>query len=260
MKYARISSSGWNRLISCPWIIKNKDEAPLAIWGRMNDRVELDEIHKKPRCTGDNVSHLYALQIDMDSTLTIEQFVKDFQRYSFQLYTSYSYGFKQGDRFRVIFPLKEPLYVNWLVKPVKEILCNLFCEVDESCFDRAHWQIFPCVRSNDAPYRYIQHQGELHSFASENFAKIASEYREDAHWKREIAEADKDPNAKHDGALKYVQQIFDETYEGARNRTVYAKLMWLRDTVGATYNEVLTLRAPMGFDDEYIKMVERLYV
>ena len=260
MRYCSVTTDQWNRLIANPMVLSSKDEAPLAIWGKMSDRVSIDPESMKPRCTNENVSCIFALQVDIDSGQTIEQFVKDYSRYSFQLYTSYSYGFKPGDRFRVILPLSEPLYTVHLVPPVKSILHDLFDQCDVTCFDKAHWQILPCVRSDDAPYRYLQHQGELLSFARENFAKIAEEYQESAHWKREIAEADKDPNAKHDGALKYVQKIFDSTQEGARNRTVYAKLRWLHDTVGATYNEVITLKAPAGFDDEYIKMVERLYV
>lgn len=260
MHYGNISSEQWNRLISMPRVERNKDDAPLAIWGRMRSKVEFDLDSHMPRCTGDNIENMYALQIDVDNGCTIESFVKDYHRYSFQLYTSYSYGFKEGDRFRAIFPLRESIRTEWLVPPVKTVLREMFDMSDPTCFDRGHWQILPCVRAKDAPYRYIQHHGELLSFASDNFAKVASEYRDDAHWKREIAEADKDPNAKHDGALKYVQKIFDSTQEGARNRTVYAKLRWLHDTVGATYNEVITLKAPAGFDDEMSKMIERLYV
>lgn len=259
MKYAKVSATGWQRLISSPAVIPNKDEAPLAIWGRMTETVEIDLESAMPRCTASNVSHIYALQIDVDNGCTIDNFVSDYHRYSYQLYTSYSYGYKEGDRFRVIFPLAEPLYTSWLVPPVKKVLTDMFDMVDTTCFDQAHWQILPCIRSAEAPYRYIQHDGETLSFSRDNFAEVSKEYRESAHWKREIAEADKDPRSNHEGALKWAQKVFDETQEGSRNRTVFSKLMWLRDTVGATYGEVITLRAPVGFDDEMYRMIERIY-
>lgn len=259
MIQSSITTERWNRLISNPLIVDDKMKAPLVIWGKPTDMVQLDT-EGYMRCIADNLLYISALQVDIDNGCRIEEFVHDYHRYSYQLYTSYSYGYKEGDRFRAIFPLKEYMYMKHICPPTKQILMDMFPMVDVTCFDKCHWQIVPCIRSRQSPYRYMQHDGEKLSFALENFAKIASEYNEDRHWKKEIAEADKDPNAKHDGALKYVQKIFDATTEGSRNRTVYAKLMWLRDTVGVTYSEVLTLKPPMGFDSEYSKMVERLYV
>lgn len=261
MQYCNISTEQWNRMISKPPVIRDKADAPLAIWGKLCKKVEYDLDSHMPRCTGDNIEEIYALPVDVDNGTTMESFERDFHRYSYQLYTTYSWcNGKPGDRFRVFFPLREPLKIKWLEGPVKSYLLSLFDMADPTCFDKGHWQVLPCVAGRDKPYRYVQHQGELLSFAAQQFEKQWKEYHEDVHWKREIAEADRDPNAKHDGALAYVQKIFDSTQEGARNRTVYAKLRWLHDTVGATYNEVITLRPPMGFDDEYTKMVERLYV
>ena len=259
MAVRTITAKQWSNLIEHPLIMANKDEAPLAIWGSLTEYVTIDPAYKLPRCTAENLLSIWALQIDVDNGCTIQEFERDYHRYSYQLYTSYSYGFKEGHRFRVIFPLKEKLYTEHLVKPVKDILKDMFPIVDDSCFDRCHWQILPCIRANDAPYEYRRHDGEILSFARDNFAKVANEYKEASHWKREIAEADKDPRSNHEGALKFVQKIFDATAEGARNRTVYAKLMWLKETVGATYNEVLSLHAPVGFTEEMYKMIERIY-
>lgn len=259
MAVRTITAKQWSNLIEHPLIMANKDEAPLAIWGSLTEYVTIDPAYKLPRCTAENLLSIWALQIDVDNGCTIQEFERDYHRYSYQLYTSYSYGFKEGHRFRVIFPLKEKLYTEHLVRPVKQILTDMFDMVDSSCFDRCHWQILPCVRSNDAPYEYRRHDGELLSFARENFGKIASEYMEDFHWKRAIAEADRDPNANHTGALNYVQKIFDATPIGKRDPTVYSKVKWLKDTVGCTYNEVIALRAPVDFDEEYIKKVNHIY-
>lgn len=259
MRYCTVTTDKWNRLIASPMVRENKDEAPLSIWGAMTGKVMLDPETMYPRCIAENLLCMYALQIDVDAGQTIDEFVRDYHRYSFQLYTSYSHGFKPNDRFRAIFPLAEPLYVEWLVRPVKDILLSMFDQIDETCCDRCHWQILPCIRAKDAPYRYLQHDGERLSFARDDFAKIAREYKEDSHWKREIAEADRDPRDNHDGAIRWVQNVLNETQEGSRNRTSYSKLMWLKQTVGATYGEVLALRAPAGFEDEFAKMIERIY-
>ncbi len=259
MRYAAITTDGWNRLISNPPVIPNKDEAPLLIWGKMQPMVEIDPVSQKPRCIADNVGIMYCIQADIDNGCKIEEFVRDFHRYSFQLYTTTGYGIKEGDRFRVIFPLAEPIMCEWLVKPVKDRLKWFFSMCDSSCFDQAHWQIIPCILSKNAPYRFMQHEGERLSFKSDNFAQMAQDYKDSAHWKREIAEADRDPSSNHQGALNYVQKIFDETMEGSRDRTVYSHIMWLKETVGCDYGEVVSLRAPIGFDREYIKKVDRLY-
>lgn len=255
----RVTASWWNTLIANPMVIRDKSEAPLVIWGIPTRRPELTD-EGAMRCTGANVEEIYALPIDVDNGTTMEAFEKDFHRYAYQLYTTHSWhNGKPGDRFRVFFPLKEPIKVRWLVPPVKEILRGMFDMADSCCFDMGHWQKLPCIGARDADYRYVQHDGERLSFARDNFGDIAREYRESAHWKREIAEADRDPRDNHDGAIRWVQKVLDETQEGARNRTSFSKLMWLKDTVGATYGEVLALRAPAGFEDEFAKMIERIY-
>lgn len=258
MKRMEVTTESWNRLIANPMIRSDKSSAPLVIWGNMVARPELDE-YGLPRCTGDNVERMFALQVDVDNGCTIDSFVRDYHRYSFQLYTSYSYGFKEGDRFRVIFPLKEALYTRWLVPPVKQTLISLFDMCDVTCFDKGHWQILPCVSSAEAPYRYIQHDGERLSFASDNFAKVAAEYSEEYHWRREIAEADRDPNANHSGALRYAQTKLDSASVGERNRTMFSVLGWLKNKVNATYSEVIALKPPMGMEVEFNSMVSRLF-
>lgn len=258
MMRSSIDAASWNRLIANPIIKADKTYAPLVIWGDMVRNPELDA-DGCARCTGDNVSRIRCLQVDYDSSISIDTFKRDYSRYSYQLYTSYSHGFKPGHRFRVIFPLAEPIMVSWLVPPVKEKMNEVFPEVDITCFDRAHWQILPCKRSEDAPYVYEQHQGERLSFARERFADIASEYKDGAHWRREIAEADRDPNANHSGALRKAQELLSNAIEGERNRTMYSVLCWLKSKVGADYGEAVSLVPPIGMEDEFRSMVTRIF-
>lgn len=260
MKPISVSRDQWNRLIANPMVLPDKKMAPLMIFGDMAPYVELDDRSGLPRCTGANVDNLYALQVDVDNGCTMESFERDFSRYSYQLYTTYSWrNGKEGDRFRVVFPLKEPLKVKWFEGPVKEYLLSLFDMADPTCFDKGHWQVLPCIEAEDKPYRYVQHQGELLSFAAQNFGQMWSEYHEDFHWKREIAKADQDPRQNFAGALHHVQKIFDETQEGSRDRTVYNKVIWLHE-MGVPYDDVISLRPPVGFDEEYVRKVNRIYL
>jgi len=258
MSYFRMDASMWNNLIANPIVKKDKDMAPLFIFGHMKDVVHRDPKNGLILNDGGNIGFLYALQVDVDNGCTIEEFVNDYRRYSFQLYTTTGYGFKQGDRFRAVFPLKEPIYTDWLVPPVKETLRRMFDMCDTTCFDKGHWQIVPCILAAGNPYRYMQHQGERLSFASENFEQVSKEYYEDFHWKKAIAEADRDPSANHQGMLNHVQKVFDSTTEGSRDKTVYKEVMWLIDK-GCDYNEVISLRPPVGFEQDYIRKVDRLF-
>jgi hypothetical protein len=258
MRYTDISREAWDKLIAHPLVRDEKKSAPLLIWGHMADILEIDPTSNLPRCTGDNVGPLFALQVDIDNGCRIDEFVRCYHRYSFQLYTSYSFGFKEGDRFRAIFGLKEPLQTKWLVPPVKAVLNDLFPMCDESCWDRAHWQIVPCIRANDAPYKFLQHDGKRLSFVGEDLEKMATEYQDDAHWRKEVRKADYSTRP-HEAALKKAQQILDEAVEGTRNRTMYSVLRWLHDKVQAEENEVYELNPPTDMDDEFNNMIVRIW-
>lgn len=259
MQPIRVTRDQWNRLIANPMVLNDKKKAPLMIFGSMAEYVELDNESGKPRCTGANIDELYALQVDVDNGTTMEAFERDFHRYSYQLWTTYSWhNGKEGDRYRAVFPLKEPIKVRWLVKPVKDILINLFDMADQSCFDRGHWQCLPCVGGRDKPYRYVQHQGEYLSFSHENFGKMAEEYENDMKAYLQKLHDDRDPGEDKSWMLRHTQNVFDKTVEGERDKTVYSKLSWLRDE-GFSYNDVMSLRPPYGFEMDYVKKVNYVF-
>lgn len=158
-----IDSGDWLRMLENPPVFTDKDKAPLAIYGTMVTDPELDTDSRRPRCTGANVASIYALQLDYDSGVTIQQFFERYGQYRFTLYTSYSYGYKPNDRFRVILPLGSPMPCHLLQnRRVKENLLWHFPNVDKCCMDRGHWQILPCIRSKGAPYLYYQNkEGKL---------------------------------------------------------------------------------------------------
>lgn len=253
-----VDASWWSQLIANPLVKNSKDDAPLAIFGKPTDTVELNK-EGYMRCIGDNVEEIYALPVDVDNGTTMADFEKDFHRYAYQLYTTYSWhNGKPGDRFRVFFPLKAPIKVKWLVKPVKDKLMELFSMADKSCFDKGHWQCLPCISRKDAPYRYVQHVGEMLSFEYDGFDKIAEEYENDMKAYLKKLEEERNPDEDKTWMLRHTQKVFDETLEGERDKTVYNKLMWLRDN-GFTYGDVMALRPPMGFEREYRLKVNRLF-
>lgn len=251
-----MDASEWNNLISHPYVQDKKDEAPLAIWGKLVANPELDIETKMPRCTGDNVEEIYALPVDVDNGTTMAEFEADFHRYSYQLYTTYSWhNGKPGDRFRVFFPLKEPIKVRWLVKPVKDKLIELFSMADSSCFDKGHFQVLPCIGGDDKDYRYVQHGGEKLSFRYDNFEKIANEYNNDMMAK---FKSNEDSTDNHEWVLRTVQKIFDNTFEGERDKTVFKEVNYMIRK-GCSYSEILSLRPPIGFEAEYIKKVNYIF-
>lgn len=152
----------WTNLFEHPTITKDKDSMPLAIFGTLVSEPEIDPKTGHPRCIGANVESLYALQLDYDSGTTMEEFKRMFAKYRWSLYTSYGYGYKPGDRFRVVMPLASPLPCYLLENArVKKNLVWHFGDIDVCCFDRGHFQCTPCVRSEESPYVIDRNDGEL---------------------------------------------------------------------------------------------------
>ena len=150
----------WDELIANPPVMPDKSGAPLAIYGRCVADPDIDPGSGYPRCTGSNVDSIFALQLDFDSGMTIDSFMEANRALRYSLYTSYSYGVKEGDRFRVVVPLSRSMPCELLQNGrVRKNLLFHFRGVDQCCFDRGHWQILP-VRNPAGKYEYIKHLGE----------------------------------------------------------------------------------------------------
>ena len=160
MQYLEAPAGWWDETLANPPVIAQKDRCPLAIFGTPVAGAELDLETGHMRCIGANVQSLQALALDYDSGITIEQFKDEYADRQYSLYTSYSYGVKPGDRFRVIVPLATPLPCELLTyKRVRQNLLFNWHGVDECCFDRGHWQILP-ARNPDGKYMYYKNKGE----------------------------------------------------------------------------------------------------
>lgn len=265
MRPTFVSSEQWSHLIKHPLICADKADAPLVIWGRMEDNVEMS-YSGLPRCIWQNLKYITALQIDVDNGCTIEEFMSEYSYYSYQLYTSYSFGFKEGHRFRVVFPLIEPIYTKHICPSTRELLEGFFPMVDTTCFDRCHWQVLPAIRSEDAPYKYVQHSGELlDAFPVQKFASLADDYETYRALNQQIRELDKigkrppkerNPHAK---ALAWAQQQINEIPEGSRNSEYFRLLMWLKTKVECELDDVLELEVPCDMQDEFTEMASRIF-
>lgn len=207
-----ITSEDWIRMLKQPPVFADKTRAPLAIYGTMASDPEPVEVHgmNRPRCTGENVDTIYAMQLDFDSGFSIRQFCENYSKYRFTLYTSYSYGFKEGDRFRVIMPLATPMPCYLLNnKRVRNNLLWHFPHVDESCTVRGHWQILPCVRSKGAPYLFTQNKVDQLWGGDDFWAEYARWVKEDeAEFARRREEAKANP--KEVNIEELTQKMLDE--------------------------------------------------
>lgn len=186
----RVTLDEWRGLLEHPLVVPEKARAPLAIYGTMMEKFEFDDATGQARCIGANVKDLFALALDFDSGVTIDEFAERYAKFRWTLYTSYSYGFKEGDRFRVILPLDTLLPCELLQnRRVKANLAWHFQGVDQCCFDRGHWQILPAIRADGAPYRYMKNDGKLfmdHAVVEE-YARWKAE--DDAEFERRKLEA-----------------------------------------------------------------------
>lgn len=260
-----VSADAWTKVLTHPRILPDKKTAPLIIWGRMTPEVELS-YSGMPRCTASNLDYITVLQVDYDDGMTIDEFVQKYKDYRFDLYTSYNHGFKPNDRYRIMFPLAERIYMRHICPPTKQLLVDFFPGVDTSCFDRGHWQVLPAVRSNDAPYRYVRNQGKpLDLFPVKKFAEMSDDYDTYRKLNQQIQELDKIGKQKpkehnpHAKALEWAQNQIDNTPEGQRNSEYFRILNWLHSKVECDMYDVLDLNVPADMQDEFTEMVTRIF-
>lgn len=279
MMPAHLNRTQFIQLLQHPTVITDKASAPLAIWGIMTENVQLDEASGMPRNIGNNIDRIYALQLDYDDGTTIGQFIETYSEWEFYLYTSYSYGFKQGDRFRVIMPLAEPIMKDLYNPLTKQHLCQHFRGADETFKDWGHWQILPCVRSSTAPYRFhINHGTETEKldlfsldfqrllknrYDQEQAARLAEEeaaraIRDNILIMPAPGEAAKTGNHDMSGAVNWAQQQLDLMTEGSRNHTMWNVLCWLKSKEVDRW-DASCLQVPPDCQREFDSMLDRLF-
>lgn len=273
MAYNSINADVFQSLVKSPLIIPDKTSTPLWIFGRMADTVSLDRSTRLPRCTGDNIDTMYYLQLDYDSGMTMIEWRERFSDYAYAMYTTYSYGYKPGDRFRVILKLNAPLPVRYLGTPdIKRELIEYFAGCDTTCFDRGHWQCMPAIREKGAPYVSYINKGM--GWGTDNWGQydeqyatheqVMAEYRMQLARKRQAAiDAAENflvvpPCNNFDALLRMAQERIDSTTEGSRDVTLYKTLNYLHDQ-GVDASDALTLDVWEGFQSVLEDKVSRIW-
>lgn len=272
MQQGTIDTATLVRMVQQPGIYPAKESVPVALYGHMVERPALND-NGQVRPLGMNIDSLTYYQLDFDDgAYTIDGFIDEFKdKFAFILYTSYSYGFKENDRFRVIIPLNEPLQCKDMGTYFKKAMDSVF-HCDSSCHDRAHMQCIPAIRNPDAPYRY--YINNTHNRFHIPWDLVAAEERKavamymfnlaldnwygycDILLGHEHHEAD--PETLRINALRWAQEQFDQCPVGARNNTMFSVLSWLKSK-GITADDAFMLCPPAGVDDEFDKMVERIF-
>lgn len=272
MQQRTIDTATFVRMVQQPGIYPAKESVPVALYGRMVDRPVLND-NGQVRPLGMNIESLTYYQLDFDDgAYTIDGFIDEFKdKFAFILYTSYSYGFKENDRFRVVIPLDEPLQCKDMGTYFKKALDGVF-HCDSSCHDRAHMQCIPAIRNPDAPYRY--YINNTHNRFHIPWNLVAAEERKavamymfnlaldnwygycDILLGHEHHEAD--PETLRINALRWAQEQFDQCPVGSRNNTMFSVLSWLKSK-GITADDAFMLCPPAGVDNEFDRMVERIF-
>ena len=250
-----LNKYNWPGRLANPIEIDSKGDAPLAIFGNLVNDPELFLETGNPRCIGANVKSLYALQLDYDSGMTIEKFKADHADLRYSLYTSYSYGVKDGDRFRVVIPLAKELPCHLLEsKRVRKALEFQWPGVDESCFHRGHFQILP-VQNKENPnsrYEWYQNPGSPWDFDLAGFARMKAEEEAEFEKRRAEAMASMDEGTQ-DRVLHWMQQALPNVERGCGTSYTKVKslLSWaMHNGLG---DAVYLLENPWPADDKWVK-------
>lgn len=252
MQYMEAPNEWWDSLMANPPVIKAKDRCPLAIFGKPVADPELDMDTCLPRCIGANVESLYAFSMDYDSTITIEQFRDEHMNLRYSLYTSYSYGIKPGDRFRVIIPLAQPFPCELLTsRRVKDNIVWNWKGCDPTFADRGHWEILP-ARNPAGKYFFAKNPGEPWDFDLGCY-RLWKQQEEEERARRMVELANRHDDASQERIRAWlVEQLANlEVGVGTRYNRVKSLLAWaMNNGLG---DAVLSIDCPWPTDNKWQK-------
>lgn len=259
------SAENWLRLLKKPFVCANKEEAPLSIYGTLVPNPVLNPITLKAQYIGANIGSLYFLQLDYDSSCSIDEWMTDHKGLSYALYTSHSHGYKGNrDRFRVIVPLDKPLDCDLQDYYFKKVMVREW-GCDPSCFDRGHAQLIPIIREEKSPYRSEYVKGKPYSI---DWTKVDEE-REMAHNEIDFRHAVSAFNKQYgppvnrseeqERMLRWAEKGLSEMKEGERNMTSFSILSYLkRHDIDFMYIDRLAQCVEPDFVDEFTRMAARI--
>ena len=260
MIYKSMDDTSYINLIKHPYVIDNKDNIPLVIYGKPKTKLNLEPKSELARCIADNIDYMYALQLDFDNGFSIEQFKEQYKHLKYILYTSWSYGFKPNDRYRVILPLQTKLPIQYLVSGVKNHLHLMFKDADITCFDRGHWQALPAIRNSKAPYYYFINKGELLNLPIDKYKDLYEKFIIDEQRKKIEATSNININNDFTRAIIKAQKLIDDipVGKGVRNKRLFTILAWLRK-IDAPLSDVYTLSIWSDYDKDFNNIIKHLW-
>lgn len=256
----------WLNFLRCPLTKQNKEDTPLFTYGNLVKCPEPGSARGFLHAISGNIESYNAIQLDYDEGVTMDGFIREYKDlFAFWAYTTYNYGFKQGDRFRVVVPLAHPLPATEMGAAYCKVMMKEFPGCDPSCFAQAHFQALPCVREAHAPFRY-----HINSHRNRYDIPIAAVRAEKkaiervrlmdmavARFRAQFDGEDDEIN-RVNNQVAWAQRQFDEATVGHRNNTMFSTLMYLiRQNVPAY--RIAELTPPAGSEDEWERMLIKIY-
>lgn len=114
------------------------------------------------RKIGENIKCLKSLIIDYDGGASINEIKEKFYEYKHWGYTSYNHN-QNSHRFRIILPLKIPLYADF-IRENRYKINRHYPLMDQSSFNVGRFFFLPCCAPDNVEnYRCWKNDGELYS-------------------------------------------------------------------------------------------------
>lgn len=266
MAIFELGQTEWLNFLRCPLTKANKEDTPLFTYGNLVKCPEPGSARGFLHAISGNIESYNAVQLDYDEFVTLDGFIREFKdKFAFWAYTTYNYGFKKGDRFRVVIPLGHPLPASMMGPAYCKVMMREFPGCDPSCFAQAHFQALPCVRDAHAPFRYyINSHAKRYDIP---VAKVAAERKSMERLRlmdmavarfRAQFDGEDDEINRVNNQIAWAQRKFDEATEGHRNNTMFSTLMYLMRQNVPAYR-IAELTPPSGSEDEWERMLIKIY-
>ena len=200
-----------------------KDEVPLWNFISIKDGMP----HERH---WENYGKIFAIILDFDGGLSIQDFEDRYSRYSYFLYTSSSHK-DWYHRYRVVLPLAEPLsYANTFRQTyTKKSIYAIFPEADKTCLSNFHK--IPAVPTDGISKPYCNyHVAERYHISNHSVEGEAYRYYKKEHENMQMAQEARRKLAK----LRHNDKSCARQKQGAR-RWAEKKVMEIPTTKGDRY-------------------------
>lgn len=274
-KLCTTSEDEFVKLIKNPRIRDDKKKIPLFAFGNPKKPwIPSSDDYNSMAAVSDNISAYTAIQLDYDDGyVSIDQFIAEHSGFRYYLYTSYNHGFKgDGDRFRVIIPISDPLDPYDMGGAYKRYMGEQFPHCDLSCFDRAHFQCLPAVRPDGGIEKYRYHINDVETFytvdldAVKRIARQMHEEQVHIQWfesARELLYAEvygeREPSEeqRRTNQLRFAQSLLDNAVIGNRHNACWECVCYLERKGLLEYSHVLV--PPIEAEDEWNRTLAQKY-